>query len=68
MEEQSKQLSELGADAIYKSCPVCNYIFEENQQVVKCGNPECKTLYHVECFQNLENGQCKSCGVKLHLY
>ena len=63
-----ENISELGADAIYKSCPVCNYIFEENQQVVKCGNPECETLYHLECFQKLENGQCKSCGVKLHLY
>ncbi len=63
-----ENISELGADAIYKSCPVCSYIFEENQQVVKCGNPECETLYHVECFQNLENGQCQSCGVKLHLY
>lgn len=63
-----ENISELGADAIYKSCPVCSYIFEENQQVVKCGNPECETLYHIECFQKLENGQCKSCGVKLHLY
>ena len=63
-----ENISELGSDAIYKSCPVCHYIFEENQQIVKCGDPECETLYHIECFQKLENGQCKSCGVKLHLY
>ncbi|MFX1394581.1 MAG: VWA domain-containing protein [Promethearchaeota archaeon] len=63
-----ENISELGQEAIYSSCPVCNYIFEENQQVVKCGDPECATLYHIECFQKLEDGLCKKCGVKLHLY
>lgn len=63
-----ENISELGSDAIYSSCPVCNLIFEENQQIVKCGNPECTGLYHIDCFQKLENKQCKSCGAKLHLY
>ncbi|MFX0186245.1 MAG: VWA domain-containing protein [Candidatus Hodarchaeota archaeon] len=63
-----ENISDLGDDAIYSSCPICHYIFEENQQVVKCGDTECRTLYHIECFQKLENGQCKSCGNKLHLY
>ena len=61
-------VSELGEDALYTSCPVCNYIFEENQQIVKCGNSECEALYHIDCFKKLENGHCKSCSVKLHLY
>ena len=61
-------ISDLGDDALYSSCPICNYIFEENQEVVQCGNPDCRTIYHITCFQNLENKQCKSCGVKLHVY
>ncbi len=61
-------IADLGDEAMYNSCPVCNYIFEENQQVVKCGNFECEALYHLECFKKLENGHCKNCGVKLHLY
>ena len=61
-------ISELGEEALYNSCLVCNYIFEENQQVIKCGNPECDALYHMECFQKLKDGYCKSCSVKLHLY
>lgn len=63
-----ENISELGQDAIYSSCPVCHLIFEENQQIVKCGNPECNSLYHIDCFQKLENKQCKSCSSKLHLY
>jgi hypothetical protein len=61
-------ISELGEDALYTSCPVCHYIFEENQQIVQCGNSECEALYHIDCFKKLENGHCKSCAVKLHLY
>lgn len=61
-------ISELGEDALYTSCPVCHYIFEENQQIVQCGNSECDALYHIDCFKKLENGHCKSCSVKLHLY
>ena len=63
-----ENISELSDEAIYSSCPVCNLIFEENQQIVKCGNPECTGLYHIDCFQKLENKQCKTCGTKLHLY
>lgn len=58
----------LGEEALYNSCPVCHYIFEEGQEVVQCGNRECKTLYHKDCYNKLENGRCKNCGVKLHLY
>ncbi len=61
-------IADLGDEAMYNSCPVCNYIFEENQQVVKCGNFDCESLFHLECFKKLEKGQCKNCGVKLHLY
>jgi len=59
-------ISDLGDNALYSSCPICNYIFEENQEVVQCGN--CRAIYHIECFQNLEEKQCKSCGTKLHVY
>ncbi|MEJ2248223.1 MAG: VWA domain-containing protein [Candidatus Lokiarchaeota archaeon] len=55
-----------GEEALYNSCPVCNMIFEEHQDVVKCGNPDCGTLYHIDCFKKL-NGQCKSCGARLEL-
>ncbi|MFX1409569.1 MAG: VWA domain-containing protein [Promethearchaeota archaeon] len=59
---------ELRDDALYSSCPVCQFIFEKGQKVVKCGNPECGQLYHKDCFQKLLNSQCKQCGVKLDLH
>lgn len=57
---------DLGDMILYKSCPVCNLIFEENQQIVRC--PNCNTLYHLECFKQLTDSHCKSCYKKLHLY
>jgi len=62
-----EDIAELGEEALYNSCPVCHYIFEEKQAAIKCGNYECGALYHKDCFQKLENGICKNCGVKLHL-
>jgi len=62
-----KKASELGDEAIYNSCPVCNMIFEEDHEVIKCGNPECGVLYHKDCYQKLRNGICKNCGSKLIL-
>ncbi len=60
-------VSELGEGALYKSCPVCNFIFEPDQHVIMCNNPECETLYHEECFEKLENSLCKICSAKLNL-
>ena len=62
----SYKASELGTEALYNSCPVCNMIFEEHQDVIKCGNPDCGILYHKECFEKI-SGQCKSCGAKLEV-
>ncbi|MHA1931715.1 MAG: VWA domain-containing protein [Promethearchaeota archaeon] len=58
----------LGEDALFNACPVCHYIFEKGQSAVQCGNLECNTLYHEDCFKKLSEGQCKTCDVKLHLY
>ncbi len=58
----------LGDEALYNSCPICHYIFEEGQSVVQCTNPECYNLYHQDCFQKLPEGICRSCSAKLHLY
>lgn len=58
----------LGEDALFNSCPVCQYIFEKGQRAVQCGNLECDTLYHEECFKKLPEGHCRICDVKLHLY
>ena len=58
--------NELSEDDVFGSCPVCNFIFEEGQELVRCGN--CSTLYHRSCFERLTNSRCKTCGVKLHLY
>jgi hypothetical protein len=52
----------LGEAAIYSSCPVCNVIFEGENEVVVCGNPSCATIYHVKCFEAVKNRQCKICG------
>ncbi len=58
---------DLDSDELFNSCPVCNLIFEEEQNLVRCNN--CKTLYHEKkCFSQLKNSQCKKCGVKLHKY
>ena len=58
--------NELSEDDVFGSCPVCNFIFEEGQELIRCVN--CKTLYHKSCFEDLRNHRCKTCGVKLHLY
>ncbi|MFX0001997.1 MAG: VWA domain-containing protein [Candidatus Hermodarchaeota archaeon] len=58
----------LGEEALFNACPICHLIFEEGQPAVQCGNPQCSTLYHEECFKKLIEGHCKSCDYKLHLY
>ena len=58
----------LGDEALFSSCPVCNFIFEKGQTAVQCGNMKCEALYHESCFQKLKEGDCKQCDVKLHLY
>jgi uncharacterized protein YegL len=58
----------LGEDAMFNACPICNLIFEKGQRAVQCGNLECNTLYHEECFKKLPEGHCRACDVKLHLY
>ncbi len=57
----------LGLEATYNSCPVCNMIFEKSDTIIKCGNPDCGALYHEDCFMKLENNICKSCGFALKL-
>jgi uncharacterized protein YegL len=61
-------INELREEDLYLSCPICQYIFEKGQKVVKCGNPECGQLYHEDCFGRLIDSQCKKCGVKLNLH
>ena len=58
------KFSDLDSDAMFRSCPVCNYIFEETQEILKCGH--CQTLLHEKCFKDLVESRCKNCGVKLH--
>ena len=65
---KSMNIDELREDDLYSSCPICQFIFEKGQKVVKCGNPECGQLYHEDCFVKLLDSQCKKCGVKLDLY
>ena len=60
-------INDLGEDALYNSCPVCSYIFEEGQEVIECGNFDCGALYHRDCFNKLVNDQCKTCEGKLIL-
>lgn len=59
------KLDDLEGEALFISCPVCNMIFEEGQEIVRCGN--CKTLYHRSCYESLKDNLCKNCAVKLHL-
>lgn len=60
-------IDDLDEDALYNSCPVCNYIFEGGNEVIECGNYDCGALYHRDCFNKLANEQCKSCEGKLTL-
>ncbi len=57
--------SSYGEEAMYSACPVCDGIFEEDDQVLKCGNPDCHAIYHLKCFNKLTNHACKSCGAKM---
>jgi len=63
---EKMNFKDLDSDELFNSCPVCNFIFEEGQEILRCDN--CKTLYHETCFKDLRNKQCKNCGVKLHLF
>lgn len=60
------KFSDLDSDAMFVSCPVCYFIFEEGPDILRCGN--CQTLYHEHCFKDLTGSRCKKCGVKLHQY
>ncbi len=55
----------LGEAALYSACPVCSGIFEEDDQVIACGNPDCNAIYHLAHFDKLPNHRCKVCGAKL---
>ena len=55
----------LGDAALYSACPICNGIFEEDEQVISCGNQMCNAIYHMDCFSKLPDGTCKSCGSRL---
>lgn len=54
----------LGESALYSACPVCSGIFDENEIVIKCGNPRCNGIYHESCFSQLTDGVCRTCGSK----
>jgi hypothetical protein len=54
----------LGDAALYSACPVCSGIFDENEEVVPCGNPRCNAIYHESCFKQSDS-VCKVCGSKL---
>ena len=58
----------LGEEALFNACPICHLIFEKGQSAVQCGNLQCNALYHEDCFKKLQEGHCKKCYVKLHLY
>lgn len=65
-EAELAKFQDLEGDALFKSCPVCSFIFEPGQDIVRCSN--CKTLFHKHCYESLPMNLCKNCGVKLHLY
>jgi len=58
----------LGDEALFNACPVCHLIFEKGLSAVQCGNLQCSALYHEDCFKKLQDGHCRKCEVKLHLY
>jgi hypothetical protein len=64
-EAETLKFKDLDSDGIFNSCPVCNFIFEEGQTIIRCGN--CQTLYHELCFQELKDKQCKNCGVNIEI-
>lgn len=68
LQAKKMDISQLGDEALYQSCPVCHLIFEENDQIIKCGNHECGALYHEECYKKLKDGRCKNCGAQLKVY
>jgi hypothetical protein len=62
-EAESLKFENLDSEAIFNSCPVCNLIFEEGQNLIKCNN--CGTIYHEHCFSTLFNNHCKKCDAIL---
>ncbi len=63
---EKANFKDLDSNELFSSCPVCHFIFEEGQEILRCDN--CKTLYHEKCFKDLRDNRCKNCGVKLHRY
>ncbi len=64
-EAETLKFKDLDTDGIFSSCPVCNFIFEEGQKIIRCSN--CQTLYHEQCFQELKDSRCKNCGVNIEI-
>lgn len=64
---KKQPVEQLGEEAMYNACPVCHTIFDEGQEVIKCANPDCNTIYHTSCFQKLINSSCQNCGSELKL-
>ena len=64
---KNSSANSLGDVAVFSSCPVCNNIFNNNEQVKICGNPNCNTIYHEKCFKSVANKACKVCGKTLML-
>ena len=65
VELEELKFKDLDNEGIFSSCPICNFIFEEGQSIVRCSN--CQTLYHKHCFKELNQKQCKNCGVNLDI-
>lgn len=59
--------AELGDVILTATCPVCNCIFEDDEEFLyECSNLDCSALYHKDCFEKLKdkkgNYLCRTCN------
>jgi hypothetical protein len=65
VEMQKVQAKDLGLNWQSETCVQCHGIFEKpDDDVIVCGNPECKSKYHPKCLDKVEEihkGRCRVC-------
>lgn len=55
---------DLGIKGAQIECLWCYKVFNADEDIIKCGNPNCNAYYHYQCFNNMINhtkNRCRLC-------
>jgi hypothetical protein len=60
---QKVKAKDLGLKGSQISCSFCRNIFDANEEIFECGNPDCHAYYHQNCFQAMAKHTKDRCRV-----